>query len=96
MEKSMETFTKCAKEQTKAIKLSVQQPKISYAEVVNGACSDIERTVKPQLASILKLNPTHSTKDTRDLSQVLDDYLDKEKRKGNIECTISLNRKEVY
>ena len=84
IEKSVETYKKCVKEQTKTIELSIQQHKLSYAEAVKGTCSEVEKTVKSQLASISKPNPTHNTKDTRELSQVLDDHLDKEKRKGNI------------
>ena len=82
--KSMETYTKCVKEQTQDLELSIQQHKLSYAEAVKGTCSEVEKTVKCQLASIPKPNSTNSTKDTRDLSQILDDHLDKEKRKGNI------------
>ena len=84
MEKSLEAHLQCIKDQTKVFEQSIQTHKASYAEAVKGTCTELEKTVKTQLASIPRPNVGRSNRDAQDLSKVLDDHLDKERRKGNV------------
>ena len=84
VERSLDTYGKQVKEQTKAIELSIQQHKLSYSDAVKGTCTEVANTIQTQLATLPKVNPTQNSKNAQDLSQVLDDHLDKEKRKANI------------
>ena len=83
-ENSMKMCEKYAKDQVRAIEHSVQQQKASYADTVKSTCCEVAKVVKSQIVSIPKPNHEYGQKTAQDLSKVLDDHLDKERRKANL------------
>ena len=69
-----------ASNQLKVLEKTAQQHKTSYAEVVKGTCSEVAQVVKSQLADLPRASDKGERKAVVDLSRVLDDHLDKEKR----------------
>lgn len=63
----------------------IQCQKVSYADMVKGACSDMVAKVTAKVTSIPPVanQPPHDS-DTKNMAQMFDDFLDKDKRKNNI------------
>ena len=84
VERTLQSYGKNAIEHAKAVEQSVKQHKATYAEAVKGTCSEVTNIVKAQLAGIPKVSQSNDTKTVQDLSKVLDDHMDKERRKANL------------
>ena len=84
MEQSMRACEKFARDQAKATEVSVQHQKMSYADTVKGTCSKVAKVVKSQLDSLPKVNVANDRKAAKELSQALNDPMNKERRKSNL------------
>ena len=74
--------------QTKLIERSIRETvaqKSTYAEMVKGTCSEVVDKVSAKLSSLPQLASTQmASRDAQSISQVFDDFLDKERRKNNL------------
>ena len=84
IEQSMLVCEKYAREQAKAVEQTIHQQRASYADTVKGTCSEVAKVVKSQLDQLPKAHTSRDNKAARELSQALDDHLDKERRKANL------------
>ena len=84
MEKSLKSFEEHASNQIKSLEKSALQYKSSYAEVLKGTCTEVAHVVKAQMDKFPRVGDNGDRRAAVDLSKVLDDHLDKEKRKANI------------
>ena len=59
--------------------------KSTYAEIVNGSCTEVVDKVSAKLSSFPQLaSAAGATKDIQNISRVFDDFLDKDRRKNDI------------
>ena len=88
VESSMREQEKAASDQLVVLKKSFEQQtlqKTSYADMLKSTCSNVLKEVNTKLDAIPKPPPPkEEAKIAHDMSCILDDYLDKEKRKLNV------------
>ena len=84
IEQSMLVCEKYAREQAKAVEQTIHQQRASYADTVKGTCSEVAKAVKSQLDQLPKAQTSRDNKAARELSQALDDHMDKERCKANL------------
>ena len=88
VEQSLKEQEHAVHEQTKLIERSIRDghtQKASYAEMVKGTCSDIVSKVSAKVSTIPQAFAAQSaSKDLQNISQVFDDFLEKDKRKNNL------------
>lgn len=74
--------------QTKLIEQSIcdhQAQRVSYADMVKGACSDVLDKVSAKVSSIPQITSNqNNAKELQNVAQIFDDFIDKDKRKNNI------------
>ena len=85
---SMKVQEQAVGEQTKLLERSIRDihaQKASYADMVKGTCSDMVAKVSAKVSSIPQALVTQTTsKDMQNISQVFDNFLEKDKRKNNL------------
>ena len=74
--------------QTKLIERSIcdhQAQRVSYADMVKGACSDVLDKVSAKVSSIPQIaSNQNNAKELQNVAQIFDDFIDKDKQKNNI------------
>ena len=65
--------------------IELHSQKTSYADIVKGTCSEVVKEVSAKISSIPQASSSHiETRNGQGITKVLDDFMDKERRKNNL------------